>query len=80
MPNWCYTDYRFYADTEVGKQKLKSFYDELEKSLKPRKRFIVTDFEDTWLGNVLLHFVPQLLKLSQEDVYCEYKNERIRFK
>lgn len=80
MPNWCYTDYRFYADTEVGKQQLKSFYDELEKSLKPGKRFIVTDFEDTWLGNVLLHFVPQLLKLSQEDVYCEYENERIRFR
>ena len=80
MPNWCYTDYCFYADTDKGREQLKSFYTTLDKSISHKKRVLESDFGDNWLGNVILEFCPQFLVLTSDNVECRYNRKYIRFR
>lgn len=82
MPNWCSTVYRFYSDTEEGTKQLEQFYERLEKAIEPkRRRALVSDFGDGWLGNVILETCPHYLKFTSSDsINCEYNGEGIRFR
>lgn len=81
MPNWCFTDYRFYADTDKGKEQLSKFYSILTHSVEEDKRRILrSDFGDKWLGNVILAFCPQNLTLTKDSITCAYNGADIRFR
>lgn len=81
MPNWCYTDYRFYADTDVGKEQLAKFYATLTYAIREEKRRILrSDFGDKWLGNVILEFCPQNFTLTKDSITCTYNGTDVRFR
>lgn len=80
MPNWCYTDYYFYTDSEKGKEQLIELYQTIEKSISNKKRLLNSDFGDTWLGNVIREFCPQNLRLTEDSVFCIFNQEHINFR
>ncbi len=81
MPNWCRTDYTFYADTEKGRQQLIDFAKRVNQAIThPKPLPIKQGFGDAWLGNVLMEFCQSYLTFGKDSVDCTYNNEDIDFR
>lgn len=81
MPNWCSTEYTFYANTDEGRKQLADFAKRAKKAISsPANIPIKQGFGDGWLGNILMEFCPNLLTFNSGNVSCIYNGTDIRFR
>lgn len=78
MPNWCYSTYIFYADSETGKNQLAEFYQRFVKSISADK--LTSDFGREWLGNIIDEFCPQFMSVGAESTTCTFEGQDISFR
>lgn len=85
MPNWCSTEYAFYAKGEKGKEDLEKFYVMLDTILEEGyDSGVEQDFGNGWLGNVLAKAFEgvelPVNETTKNVIYPSVNGETIRYR